>query len=166
MEGRLCRLNYSNYDKDNTACQPRQATFLLDLFPEGSVLFASTGKTSLDYIYVYWSIVVLSPYPLDEGRWIESWQSIDQRIHLGRLGSGLSNRVELVEAGQELKALDQWKMAYPIDNCHEIRTGSLESIQNAIRAAEKKKCAKKVPTKFLQNCAVFIREMAFRYLRD
>jgi hypothetical protein len=133
MEGRLYRLKFSNYDEKDNAYQPRDAGFLLKLFPTSSVLFANAQKyTSIYDQYISWIIIVASPEPLAEKQWDKLHTSVEEAISLGYSGSG--KKLDVAQAGQELDALDYWKAIIEdkANTMYTKQTGSLEKIKEAI----------------------------------
>lgn len=156
MEGRLCLLEYSNYDDNNSAYKLRIATFLSKSFPADSVVYANARESNgSNDSYVGWTIVVVSPHPRSKQQWKESWDLVEQQILLGYNSSG--DCVEVVEVGQELQALARWKDLMQLaGNRGTVRTGSVENIRKAIGLVEKtSECysaALRLPDSHLQEC--------------
>jgi hypothetical protein len=147
MEGRLCCLKYRGDDSIDSASRPREGDFLLELFPRGSSLFSSailSDGSGIVSPYVSWIIVVVTPDPLSKQWWHDIWISVSQKINLPYFRP---DRLELVEAGQELDTLDRWESWFKhyclnslaLRTGHyfwHVQTGSLLDIRNALQLTQ------------------------------
>jgi hypothetical protein len=131
MTGRLCAFRFvQRASEKNPSREPRDASFLEKLLPEGSVFSACGWKLRLgeepyETQWILWNVTVLSVATLEDRRWWDMRELIKAALDMGdagRISKGgvVDNCYEVCTVGTEVDTLNLWEES--VDEA--IRNGS------------------------------------------